>query len=221
MKVGTDSIMLGSWVNIENTQTILDIGTGSGLLAIMLAQKATVDCRIVGIDIDSQAITQAKFNGEQCPWSKQVSFVKSSLQQYNCEIAFDLIVCNPPYFVINQTANLQNNKTQRVTARQTTELTHADLLTLSEQHLSPYGRFCCVLPADIDNEFVALAAKVGLYCVNQMAVKSKPEGKIIRYLYEFSKKPKELSYSDINIHNVNGGYSAEYQNLCKQFYLNF
>ena len=194
MKVGTDSIMLGSWVQTKHAQRILDIGTGSGLLAIMLVQKAQDTCLIDGIDIDAIAISQAKDNAKNCPWPQRLTFYCSSLQQFPFGKSYDLIVCNPPYFPINVRANKSQLAQNRPTARQTIELDHPTLLHEVTKHLSANGQFCCVLPVDVAEVFTAHAESVGLYCSRELQVQPKQQTHVTRLLLAFSyiKKKQNL-----------------------------
>ena len=98
MKVGTDSIMLGSWVSTCQAKRILDIGCGSGILSLMLAQKTTNDCQIHGIDVDAGAVKQAIINSKNCPWHDRLIFSQVSMQNFHSQACFDVIVSNPPYF---------------------------------------------------------------------------------------------------------------------------
>jgi tRNA1Val (adenine37-N6)-methyltransferase len=225
MKVGTDSIMLGSWVNTNGAQHILDIGTGSGLLAIMMAQKAQHTCLIDGIDIDAVATEQAKSNAQNCPWALQLSIQNLSLQQFPLTTGYDLIVSNPPYFSINVSANKTYSSKTRLDARQTIELDHPTLLQEVTKRLSANGKFCCVLPSDVANILVVDAETVGLYCTRELQVKPKPQTHVTRRLLEFSRSTKlktsEKRLEEINIYNHLGSYSKEYIALCKDYYLNF
>jgi tRNA1Val (adenine37-N6)-methyltransferase len=221
MKVGTDSILLGSWVQTNCAQRILDIGTGSGLLAIMLAQKAQHTCFIDGIDIDLAAIAQAKDNGENCPWALQLTFQQTSLQQFPVATLYDLIVSNPPYFSINVSANQAQSTKNRLNARQTTELDHPTLLQEVTKHLSASGKFCCVLPADVAKVFIVDAQILGLYCMRELQVQPKPQTHVTRLLLEFSRTQKSKVSQKLNIYNHLGSYSKEYIALCKDYYLNF
>jgi len=221
MKVGTDSILLGSWVQTNSAQRILDIGTGSGLLAIMLAQKAHHSCSIDGIDIDLAAIEQAKNNGKNCPWAVQLNFQNASLQQFSIGTAYDLIVSNPPYFLINVSANKVHSLKNRLNARQTIELDHPTLLQKVTEHLSAGGKFCCVLPSDLAKVFIMDAETVGLYCSRELLVQPKHQTHVTRILLEFSRTKKtKISYK-LSIYNHLGCYSKEYIALCKDYYLNF
>ena len=221
MKVGTDSIMLGSWVQPNNAQRILDIGAGSGLLGVMLAQKAQDTCTIDGIDIDAAAVLQAKDNARHCPWAQRMTFYHTSLQHFVCSNSYDLIVCNPPYFSINTSANKTSVAKNRLNARQTVELEHPTLLQAVINHLSVGGRFCCVLPADVAKVFIVDAGTVGLYCNFERQVRSKYNTQVIRLLLEFNRNETTKISSSLNIHNHLGSYSKEYIALCKDYYLNF
>ncbi|MDU0353611.1 methyltransferase domain-containing protein [Paraglaciecola aquimarina] len=221
MKVGTDSIMLGSWINVGAAKHILDIGTGSGLLALMLAQKADSDCKIIGIDIEAGAIQQAKENALACPWAEKLNFEHVELQRYSTVLNYDLIVCNPPYFVVNQTANSQHSQAKRLTARQTKDLSHAELLSFVVKYLTDSGYLYCVLPAEVGRFFIQLAADMGLYCRSKLEVKSKFNGKPIRFLLQFSKVKSIMKSQSISIHQANGEYSVDYKTLCREYYLNF
>ena len=221
MKVGTDSIMLGSWVQTNNAQRILDIGTGSGLLALMLAQKTPSTCLINGIDIDPVAISQAKDNGKNCPWAQRLTFQHTSLQQFPFVRAYDLIVSNPPYFPINVSANKTHSAKNRPNARQTIALDHPTLLQEVTKHLSDSGRFCCVLPVDLAEVFIVDAESVGLYCIRELQVQPKEQTQVTRLLLEFSLIKKAKSCENMSIYNDIGSYSEEYVALCKDYYLNF
>ena len=221
MKVGTDSLMLGSWVEVNGAKHILDIGTGSGLLAIMLAQKADHICQIEGIDIDRNAIKQAKVNASNSPWSQQLHFYQRSLQEYASNIKYELIVSNPPYFPENISANKIDSLTNRQRARQTLTLDHQSLLQHVVLMMAEQGQFYCVLPAQSAELFCKYAQQVGLYCVNMLWVLAKPNKTASRVLMAFSLQQASQKAQQIIIHTHDGNYSADYMALCQDFYLNF
>lgn len=221
MKVGTDSIMLGSWIQAKYAQRILDIGTGSGLLAIMLAQKTQNTCLINAIDIDAAAISQAKENANNSPWAQRLSFEHISLQQLQSDAEYDLIVSNPPYFPINVSANKMHSVQSRLHARQTIELDHTTLLQEVTKHLSQDGRFCCVLPVDIAKLFIIDAESFGLHCTRELQVQPKQQSHATRILLEFSREKENKTCGNLCIYNQLAKYSEEYITLCKDYYLNF
>lgn len=228
MKVGTDSIMLGSWIELGKAQHILDIGCGSGILSLMVAQHSLPSSDILGIDIDNKAVQQATENANNSPWAKQLSFVQLAIQALKTypqlRQTFDLIISNPPYFAVNTHSNQQNKVTeteQRVVARQTSNLAHNDLLESVCAHLHDEGCFYCVLPADVGLRFIEQAELFGLYNVEQLAVRASPEAKITRLLLKFSRKPKQTIIKHLTIYTKHTHYSDDYIKLCKAFYLRF
>ena len=221
MKVGTDSIMLGSWIKPKSAKHILDIGTGSGLLAIMLAQKIRSKSKITGLDIDNNAILQAKENAENCPWGKQISFFNTSLQQFQSDTKYDLICSNPPYFEINSTANNKHSTQNRQNARQTIALDHATLLKEVCHHLTEQGKFYCVIPFDVSNAFIQGAASLGLTCSRQLQVQPNQQKNVTRVLLEFSQVGSSQKTEKLCIYDHSNKYSPEYIALCKDYYVNF
>lgn len=221
MKVGTDSIMLGSWIQTKHAKRILDIGTGSGLLAMMLAQKTPQNCLVDGIDIDAAAISQAIGNAKNGPWEQRLSFHHIDLQTFPSTTAYDLIVSNPPYFPINISANKTHSVKNRVSARQTIELEHPTLLRAVNTLLTNNGKFCCVLPMEIAQVFTNYAESVGLFCNRELQVQPKPYSAVTRLLLEFSRTQTNKTSEKLIIYNDISQYSKEYKVLCKDYYLNF
>ena len=244
MKVGTDSIMLGSWVkvcdlaNASGVQKCLDIGTGSGLLAVMLAQKSNEQTHISGIDIDKDAIGQAKRNMACSPWSHRLDAQQASVQSFTQNSdnqKFALIISNPPYFnspILTDEKHAQ----KRVTARQTSELTHQTLLNNVVQLLAPSGVFYCVLPSDVSQAFIDFADSLGLSLIKQLTVFSKPNTSALRELLAFrindpscvrdtlSRAPinrEPPTHGTLTIYTQSHQYSDQYIALCKDYYLKF
>jgi tRNA1Val (adenine37-N6)-methyltransferase len=221
MKVGTDSIMLGSWAQVKNTQQVLDIGTGSGLLAIMLAQKMQGMYPITGIDISHAAIEQAIQNGQNCQWSEQLNFLKTRLQDFQPTTKYDLIISNPPYFSPNITANQLNASKGRSSARQTVELEHPVLLQWVFDNLTVDGRFYCVLPVAVAQTVIEHGRLIGLFCEHTLHVTPKPNGSISRVLLKMTRKAGKQKITKITIYNELKKYSDDYVTLCKEYYFNF
>ncbi len=253
MKVGTDGVLLGAWCNterltVDNAQcTILDVGTGSGLIALMLAQRMVDGSQctmhngasehaddyfhIDAIDIAPDAVEQADYNFKQSPWSNHLHAHLCSLQQVShlrgdLEGSFDLIVSNPPYFA----DSLKNPDEGRKQARHTDTLSYEDLLTHSARLLNAHGTLALVLPAAVEKQIIRLAATQGLYPTRLTRVFSKPDRPTpIRILIEFGKKTllstevsllrEHLEGSSLYIESAHSPRSAEYADLTKDFYL--
>jgi len=217
MKVGTDGVLLGAWADVENVKSALDIGTGSGVIALMIAQRC--NAQIHAVEIDSASAIQAKHNFELSQWGVRLSVDALSLQDYSKahDTKFDLIVSNPPYF----NKSLKSPSPERTIARHTDELPNADLLEGVKKHLSPDGRFCAIFPYIEGNILIAEAANYGLYCNKTLFVQTKPNKPIIRMLVEFSFNKMRLPENAISIHTTDGDYTEEYKKLTADFYLAF
>lgn len=217
MKVGTDGVLLGAWADVENANSVLDIGTGSGLIALMIAQRCKA--RISSIEIDMPSALQANYNFEQSQWGDRLSVDTISLQEYSKKHTanFDLIVSNPPYF----NRSLKSPSPRRTLTRHTDELDHTELLEGVSNLLNPDGRFCAVFPYTEGNLFIGEANNHGLYCNKKMFVQTKPNKSILRILLEFSFYEKLYQENTISIHNNEGEYTADYKKLTADFYLAF
>ncbi|GGO64107.1 tRNA1(Val) (adenine(37)-N6)-methyltransferase [Bowmanella pacifica] len=217
MKVGTDSILLGSWVNVLQATNILDIGTGSGLLAIMMAQKSAVDSRILGIDIDSSAIAQAWENGLRCPWPEKLSFDCVALQAIDVHQQYDLIISNPPYFPHGQQFDVQRQQ-----ARHTGELSHPQLIESVCSGLSRHGRFAFVLPTEPAFALIDMAEARGLHLQRQLWVKSRQDKAPTRVLAELGyQQTSQVDTQHLSIYDLHNHYTDAYKHLCRDFYLKF
>ena len=228
MKVGTDGVLLGAWCPLgvdeatrQGEYKILDIGTGSGLIALMLAQRATSidDPPIVidTIDIDAGAAEQAKFNFEQSPWSKLLRIYQSSLQEWQSEKEYDLIVSNPPYFQ----SSLKNPDAQRATARHTDSLSYSELIKHSGRLLKNNGILALVLPIEAEEEILSLAAAAGLLPTHITYVHTKPGKPAKRILIALRKGDANgnVESKHFYIESEDSPRSEEYRKLTEDFYL--
>ena len=206
MKVGTDGVLLGAWC--PTGTRILDVGTGSGLIARMLMQRCT-EAEVEGIDIDEAAVEQAGENGVK-------AFV-SSLQEW--QGTYDLVVSNPPYFQNSH----KNPDKGRQTARHTDTLSYAELVKHSARLLKEKGQLALILPAEAEAEVRQLAATEGLYLTRVTRVYSKESKPVRRVLMAFSRDTGTPGYrytEDVLVlEDEKGGRSAAYSELCKEFYL--
>jgi tRNA1Val (adenine37-N6)-methyltransferase len=216
MKVGTDSVLLGAWATPSSPpKHILDIGSGTGLIAIMMAQRFE-GANIIGIDIDSEAVQEATLNMTNCQWYKRLSCCESSLQNANFNHSFDLIVCNPPYFKNTTPSNYE----KRTKARHTSSLSLNDIFEKMEVLLSPKGELMIVYPSENIQEIKANLKSFGLYMNEICWVKGNEKSNVKRVLLKISKQKKTLIENKLTIEKERHQYTDKYVGLCKEFYLN-
>jgi tRNA1Val (adenine37-N6)-methyltransferase len=213
MKIGTDGVLLGAWANAENSKRILDIGTGTGLISLMLAQRFP-SANISGLEIDKNAAEEAKFNFTYSPFAKRLTLFESSLQNFDSDEKFDFIVSNPPFFDFTHPENSARN-----TARQQTDLTLKELLVHSNRLLSENGKSTYIIPYDKEDEFVSFAANLGLYPNKITRVKGNAQTTIKRSLILFSRKKTDLEIDELIIEIERNVYTEEYIQLTRDFYL--
>ena len=224
MKVGTDGVLLGAWVEplpapLLKRGRILDVGTGSGLIARMLMQRCP-QAEVEGIDIDAAAVEQARENGVKAFCSRLQDWGIGTQSSAVSVRPYDLIVSNPPYFQ----NSLKNPDKGRQTARHTDTLSYDELLAHSARLLSEHGQLALILPAEAEDEVRELAARYLLYCSRVTRVYSKESKPARRVLLCFEKlkiKNEKLKIIEdsLILENETGGRSAAYSELCKEFYL--
>ena len=215
MKVGTDGVLLGAWTVPPETGRVLDIGTGTGLIALMLAQKSIAD--IDAIDIDENSCCQAAENIKASKWFNRITVHHCSLQLYilTCSLKYDLIVSNPPYFVDAYKAdnNLRN------LARQADEALSFDELILGVKALlKENGKFCVILPCKEGIYFKTKAAIAGLYCNRVTHVKTKSDKLEKRMIMLFKFTKESLLEDELVIHEEDLRFTENYMALTRDFY---
>lgn len=215
MKVGTDGVLLGAWTPVREARHILDIGTGTGLVALMLAQRSPVDTKIVALEIDESAVEQAKENVDRTPWKERIEVVQADFIQYQSSDKFDVIVSNPPYFI----DSLECPDQQRNVARHNNSLTYEELLKGAAGLLAEDGTFTVVIPADVADGLKAIALKWNLYAVRQLNVITKPGGAPKRVLITFSFNNQECIIESLLTEIARHQYSEEYIALTHEYYL--
>ena len=224
MKVGTDGVLLGAWCPLPSQKPhrvrVLDIGVGSGLIALMLAQRLHQRedlFSVLGIDIDCDAVEQSHINFQQSPWKDSLTSQACRLQDMQAEHAFDLIVSNPPYFQ----DSLKNPNAQRATARHTDTLSYAELIAHSARLLQEDGILALVLPIEAEQEILTLAADHGLHPTDITYVHSKPSKPAKRILIALSpiSDSRCPMIETMYIESENMPRSDEYKELTKDFYL--
>lgn len=217
-RITTDSVLLGAWAELKGVKRILDIGTGTGILALMAAQRS--DAYIVAIEPDRNSFMQAGLNISGSPWHDRISLINTSAQEYICSdgLLFDTIITNPPYF----NDSLLNHDPGKASTRHSITLSHRELLETSLRLLSPAGTIQTVLPVNEAAIFMDMASAAGLSCSRRLTVKPTPLLPPARILMTLGFAMSACEEATIVIEK--GGrhdYSDEYRSLTKDFYLKF
>ena len=218
MKVNTDGVLLGAWANVAAAKTALDIGTGTGIIALMLAQRSLAG--ITAIEIEKNAADEAGENCSHSNWDNRISVRHCSFQDFveASQTPFDLIVSNPPFFV-NGIKNRDQNKS---IARHNDLLPFTVLIEGVIRLLAPDGILALILPVDQAVQFSKAIGEKGIFPKRLTEVKPKPVKPANRYLMEFSKKSTAVVKDSLAIYTDSGAeYSEQYKNLTRDFYLNF
>jgi len=219
MKVGTDGVLLGAWVDCGSSEEILDIGCGTGLISIMLGQR-TDEAQISGIEINQSAFEEATNNMTNSPWSDRLIPLRGSIQDYakSSTKQYDLIVSNPPFF----TGGTFTNQNDRNIARHTIRLPHGDLILSVRRLLKKGGRFALILPYMEGLRFMELAERSQLYVHRITEVFPKASLAINRLMIEFGWEKKDAPLpTQLVIREEDNSYTAAYRELTKDFYLKF
>lgn len=219
MKVGTDGILLGAWASHTSCQRILDLGTGSGLIAIMLAQRYP-EADIIGVERDPLSAQQATANAQQSPWANRIHMVQQDVETFvqqwqKTQQQFDLIVANPPYF----TKGIDCTSEARNLARYQQQ-SHFNWLQLAETCLHPNGKICFILPFDAANHLKIQAKHTALQCIEQCNIITKQGKAPSRMLLSFSTINLTQTEQTLVIYDENNQYTEAYKKLTKEFYLN-
>lgn len=222
MKVGTDGVLLGSWVSLENNpQTILDIGAGTGLIALMLAQRSSAK-QIDTIEIDEDAYEQCVENFENSPWADRLFCFHASLDEFAEEPEgekYDLIVSNPPYFVPNEReVDLPENRKK---ARFYDSLPFEDLINYASQLLSENGELVVVIPFAEEVNFITFAKTKSLFVNRITRVRGTENAPLKRSLLQFSFVEKPIEEQELILEISRHHYTDEFKELVKDFYLKF
>jgi tRNA1Val (adenine37-N6)-methyltransferase len=219
MKVGTDAVLLGSWVDVQGVQTVLDIGTGCGIISLMLAQRS--NAFITGIDIDKESVEQARQNGINSPWSNRLDFLNESLREHSlrAEKKYDLIVSNPPYF----SRSLTSPERKRNLSRHQESLTFADIFALSPLILANNGRLALVFQGTGEDTVLKTAAIQNAYPTRVLKVITRKgkRGSLILAEFHLSEVPINTIETNLFIQDENGTFTRSYSELTRDFYVGF
>jgi tRNA1Val (adenine37-N6)-methyltransferase len=218
MKVGTDGVLLGALAGSGSPKNILEIGVGSGVVSLMMAQRFP-EAKIQGVEIDHAAWQQATENVQKSPWNGRIDFFNISFQDYGQQEQpkFDLIVSNPPYF----SNHLKSPDPKRNLALHADALPFSDLAKGVLTLLDPEGEFWVILPSDQMGVLEKILLPIGLSAIWKIAVKDKPSKNILRKIYGFSFYSRTVNEKYIFIKDENGHYSNDYSELLKEFLIVF
>ncbi|MBE2897091.1 methyltransferase [Pasteurellaceae bacterium HPA106] len=223
MKVGTDSILLGSWVALDGVQTVLDMGCGCGILSLMLAQRlqGQPHFAIAALEIDPTACQQARENVASSPWAERISVIHDDAARFAPAHlhAFDLIVANPPYFPLGMPCRSARREQARYVGNSALN-SHLDWLLCAKAMLRAQGAIALVLPYEAGLALSEQSAVYGLYCHARLVISSTPQKAPRRVLLRFGLQEKICAQQTLVIHD-GGDYSREYQQLTGDFYLRF
>ena len=214
MKVGTDAVLLGAWTRVEEAAHILDVGTGCGVVALMVAQRAP-QARIDAIDNDAASCFEATYNAAQSPWADRISVHHHPIQSFSSPTGYDLIVSNPPYF----SNSLLPPSPARTQARHNTTLTLPELVNACTRLLSPNGRVNLILPETSVNELVTTAEAKGLYLQAQCRIVMKAGQPAKRSLLQLVRQPVALAVTELVLLNPDSSRSDAYRELTAAYYL--
>lgn len=217
MKIGTDGVLLGAWCPIENNPfSILDIGAGTGILSLMLAQKTNAD-QIDAIEIDENAYEQCVDNFENSPWSDRLFCFHAGLDEFmeEPEDEYDIIISNPPFY----SEDYKTENEQRDLARFQDALPFEDLIEAAHLLLSENGIFAVIIPFKEEEKFITLAKDFELYPFKITHVKGTPTAEAKRSLLAFSRNKRETAANELIIETSRHQYTEEYIVLTKDFYL--
>ena len=218
MKIGTDAILLGSWTDVANTNTILDIGTGCGIIALMLAQRSRA--KVDAIDIDESSVEEASANFNSSPWNNRLRAIHSSLQDFQekANTRYDLIVSNPPYF---QNSLLPATEKLKL-AKHNTTLSYGELIQSSEKLLNHHGRLAVILPYGSAEHLINKAEKAKLFLSGQLAIYPSPVKAAKRMILVFGHtKIDKIISSGLILRNENEEFTEGYKQLTGDFHPGF
>ncbi|MFC0345034.1 tRNA1(Val) (adenine(37)-N6)-methyltransferase [Epilithonimonas hispanica] len=210
-RVGTDAVLLGALSNVINAKQILEVGTGTGIIALMLAQRNS-EANILGIDINPEAVQISQDNFYNSPFSDRIKSQLQDFKNLETDEKFDLIISNPPYFEINSSE-------KDILARQRLELDFSDLIQKASQLLSDAGLFSVIIPIDSEKEFTRICLSDNLFLQRKIIIKGIQNAEPKRVVLEYSLKESETTIENFVIEKSPRVYSDEYLELTKDFHL--
>lgn len=210
-RVGTDGVLLGALANVESASSVLEVGTGTGLISLMLAQR-NPKAEFLGLDINENAAILTKLNFENSPFPLRLKNLHQDFKSFETEKKYDLIVSNPPYF---EESGSEKDKI----ARQTVELNFRQLIEKAASLLTEEGLLSVIIPVEAGMVFVSIAEECDLFLSRRINIKGIEESKVKRLILEFSLVEKGLEESEFTIEKSPRVYSDQYLELTKEFHV--
>lgn len=215
MKVGTDAMLLGALVDGTNPQRVLDIGSGTGVVSLMMAQRFQ-EAKITAIEIDAASSQESNENFQNSPWSERMQSMEADFLTHPFSEKFDLIVSNPPYF---QT-RLENDDPRKSQARHESALPMEAMIEKADNLLQAHGQFWVIVPMEVTKLWVDTAEKKALFTVSKISIKGKEEGPVKRTILCFKSIQEECDTSEIVIRKSDGTYTDQYIDLTEAYHFN-
>lgn len=210
-RVGTDGVLLGALADVENASSVLEVGTGTGLISLMLAQR-NLQAGFLGLDINEEAAKLTQLNFENSPFHARLKNSHQDFKTFETEDRFDLIVSNPPYF---EESGSEKDKV----ARQTVELNFMQLISKAAELLSEKGIFSVIIPVEAGEVFISIGKENNLHLNRKVNIRGIENAKAKRLILEFSLQEKEINESDFIIEKSPRQYSDQYLELTKEFHV--
>ena len=214
MKVGTDGVLLGAWAELPERGRVLDIGTGTGLLALMAAQRSP-DCRVTAVEVDATAAEQARENVAASPWAHNINIICTDVRHFQGDERYDCILSNPPYY----DGTLLPPDAARATARHTDALSYEELAVSVSRLLAPEGTFSVVLPTENTERLITACAARNLYLEALTDVSTTASKPPRRTLLRFSRRNTRTATNHLLLMEKDGKRSVEYAKLTEVFYI--
>lgn len=217
MRVNTDGVLLGAWTPVENSGRILDIGTGTGLIALMLAQRS--EAQIDAVEIDEGALKDASLNFENSHWSGRLQLISKSVQEFSATTSktYDLLVCNPPFF----SNGIVPKDQRKCLARHSSALRMDELFGAASRLMKNDGLFSVIFPADEERRMVKTASEFGFYLKTITRVRPKPGKNFIRVLACFCRYKTACRFDELCIETEERHhYTPECERILRPYYLN-
>ena len=217
MKIGIDSVILGAWADGRSANSVLDIGSGCGILSFMLAQRFE-NVNITGVEIYKPAYDDSIINLEHYPGKSNIRFFNTNIKEWESQSQFDMIISNPPFF----SGSIIPKDKGRFVARFQSELTLVDFAKTVKKHLSDWGNFSLLIPFADYKRVDYIFNDSGLFLYRKTEIKHFPNSDSKRVLLEYRKSKSDINYSNkLIIKDLNGRYTSEFVSLTKEFYLDF